>query len=269
MQRCYFGFDVGTSSSKGVLVREDGRLLRSATREHAVHRPAVGHVEADPELWWRELQDVAAELTGPGDVDVVSVGVSGMGPCVVLTDEAGAVLRPAVLYGVDTRATVQISELDAELGRDTVLQRCGSVLSSQAVGPKLRWLARHEPEVWSRARRLLMPASFLAQRLTGAYVLDRHSASQCTPMFDRWTEEWAPDWAPLVAGHLRLPELRWAGRRPVAPARRWPASARGLPSRLAPSTPGRRRSAWGRTASATSCSCTARRCSWSRPSPSR
>ena len=137
MQRCYFGFDVGTSSSKGVLVREDGRLLRSATREHAVHRPAVGHVEADPELWWRELQDVAAELTGPGDVDVVSVGVSGMGPCVVLTDEAGAVLRPAILYGVDTRARCRSSELDAELGRDAVLQRCGSVLSSQAVGPKI------------------------------------------------------------------------------------------------------------------------------------
>ena len=211
MQRCHLGFDVGTSSSKGVLVSEDGRLLRSATREHTVHRPADGHVEADPEVWWRELLDVAVELTGPGDAEVVSVGVSGMGPCVVLTDEVGTVLRPAILYGVDTRASCEIVELDDELGREAVLQRCGSVLSSQAVGPKLRWLARHEPEVWRGARRMHMPASFLVERLTGAYVLDRHSASQCTPMFDRWTEEWAPDWAPLVAGHLQLPELRWAG----------------------------------------------------------
>lgn len=211
MQRCHFGFDVGTSSSKGVLVTDDGAVLRTAVREHQVSRPANGHVEADPDLWWRELQDVARELTGAGDVEVVSVGVSGMGPCVVLADDAGQVLRPAVLYGVDTRARAQIEELDAELGREAVLERCGSVLTSQAVGPKLRWLARHEPSVWEAARLLLMPASFLAHRLTGAYVLDRHSASQCTPMFDRWTQEWAPDWAPLVARHLELPALRWAG----------------------------------------------------------
>lgn len=211
MQRCYLGFDVGTSSSKGVLVAEDGRLVRSATREHTVSRPAPGHVEMDPEVWWTELLDAVEELTAPGDVEVASVGVSGMGPCVVLTDGDGTVLRPAVLYGIDTRATRQVADLEAELGREAVLEQCGSVLSSQAVGPKLRWLAEHEPEVWHRARHLLMPASFLAQRLTGAYVLDRHSASQCTPMYDRSTGDWHRSWAPLLAGPLELPVLRWPG----------------------------------------------------------
>ncbi len=67
---------------------------------------------------------------------------------------------------------------------EAILERCGSVLSSQAVGPKLRWVAAHEPEVWARARRLFMPASWLLYRLTGQYALDHHSASQCTPMYD-------------------------------------------------------------------------------------
>ena len=83
-------------------------------------------------------------------------------------------------------------------------------LTSQAVGPKLRWLARHEPEVYARTRMLLMASSYLVHRLTGRYVLDHHSASQCAPMYDLAGTRWRPDWAELVAPGLPLPELAWA-----------------------------------------------------------
>lgn len=211
MQHGYLGVDIGTSSSKAVLVTDEGRVLRSATREHSLSRPADGHVEMDAEIWRQELLALAGELTAPADITVAAVGVSGMGPCVVLTDDAGTPVRPAILYGVDTRAGDQIETLEAELGREEILEQGGSLLSSQAVGPKLRWVRDHEPEVWRAARHLLMPASFLGQRLTGEYVLDRHSASQCTPMYDRHSQEWHTEWAPLVAEHLELPPLRWSG----------------------------------------------------------
>ncbi len=207
----YLGVDIGTSSSKGVLVLEDGSLLRSAVREHQVSRPATGHVEMDGQTWWREFVEIATELTAPGDVAVAAVGVSGMGPCILLTDENDAPVRPAILYGVDTRASAQISALEAELGPDRILQQCGSMLSSQAVGPKLRWVAQEESEVWRRAHRLFMPASWLAHQLTGAYVLDQHSASQCTPMYDRHAQDWHAEWAALVAEHVELPPLAWSG----------------------------------------------------------
>jgi xylulokinase len=211
-RRAVIGVDIGTSSSKGVLASTDGEILRSATREHRVDRPSPGHVEMDGEIWWREFVELATELTdAPGDAEVVAVGVSGMGPCVLLTDEAGAPLRPAILYGVDTRAGEQIAALDAELGRDEILRRGGSVLSSQAVGPKLAWVREHEPEVWSRARRLFMPASWLAYRLTGEYVLDHHSASQSTPLYDTDALAWHAPWAEHVAPGLELPPLRWPG----------------------------------------------------------
>jgi len=210
-RRAVLGVDIGTSSSKGVLATLDGEILRSATREHRVDRPAPGHVEMDGEIWWREFVDHATELTAPDDVEVVSVGVSGMGPCVLLTDEAGTPLRPAILYGVDTRAGEQIAALDEELGREEILRRGGSVLSSQAVGPKLAWVRENEPEVWSRARRLFMPASWLAYRLTGEYVLDHHSASQSTPLYDTDALAWHAPWAQHVAPGLELPPLRWPG----------------------------------------------------------
>jgi xylulokinase len=210
----FLGVDIGTSSSKGVLVDAAGRVLAAASREHAVDRPRPGHVEMDGEVWWSEFVSLAGELTAtlaPG-ARVGAVGVSGMGPCVLLTDEAGTPLRPAILYGVDTRATAQIEALTERLGgAGAILARCGSVLSSQAAGPKLAWVAECEPERFARARRLFMPASWLAYRLTGAYTLDFHSASQCTPLFDAQSLQWYRPWADLIAPALDLPPLSWPG----------------------------------------------------------
>lgn len=205
------GVDIGTSSTKGVLVRPDGHVLRSATREHRVDRPRAGWVEMDGRVWWQEFVDISRELLAPGDVTVTAVGVSGMGPCVLLTDETSTPLRPAILYGVDTRATRQIESLTVELGEQQILDRCGSVLTSQAVGPKLRWVAEEEPDVFARARQLYMPASWLGHHLTGEYGLDFHSASQCTPLFDADAREWWRPWADLIAPGLELPALRWPG----------------------------------------------------------
>ncbi|GAA3796430.1 FGGY-family carbohydrate kinase [Streptomyces chiangmaiensis] len=174
------GVDIGTSSSKGVLVALDGTVIHTAVREHTVDRPAPGHSEMDGQIWWEEFVSLTRELTAAHDTQVVAVGVSGMGPCVLLTDEKDQPVRPAVLYGVDTRSVAQIARLEAELGPDAIVERCGSRLTSQAAGPKIAWIAEHEPEQYARARRLYMPSSWLVRGLTGAYVLDHHSASQCT-----------------------------------------------------------------------------------------
>ncbi|KPI13458.1 Xylulokinase [Actinobacteria bacterium OK074] len=223
------GVDIGTSSSKGVLVDADGRVLATAVRPHTVSRPRPGHVEMDAEVWWTEFVSLARELTERTGVRAEAVGVSGMGPCVALADETDTPLHPAILYGVDTRATAQIARLDTELGRTAVLHRCGSLLSTQAVGPKIAWLAEHRPDVTARARRLYMPSSFLVRRLTGAYVLDHHSASQAVPLYDSLAQEWYEPWARQIAPWIELPSLRWpgevAGR--LTPAA---ADASGLPA---------------------------------------
>ena len=191
------GVDVGTSSTKGTLVALDGTILAAAVREHSVSRPAPGHVEMDAEIWWEEFLDIARELTADGAADVTAevtaIGVSGMGPCVLLTDERGEPVRPAILYGVDTRAGDEIRHLTNVLGREEIVAHCGGMLTSQAAGPKVAWVARHEPEVYARARRLFMPASYLAFRLTGEYVLDHVSASQSAPMYSLRHQTWHPE----------------------------------------------------------------------------
>ena len=205
------GVDIGTSSSKAVLVSLEGDVLASATREHRVDLPAPGHVEMDPAVWWHELCALAHDLLAARDVAVAAVGVSGMGPCVVVADAGGTPLRPAILYGIDTRAEAQIEELTQRYGETEIAARAGSLLSTQAVGPKLAWLAEHEPDTFAAARRLLMPSSFLVHRLTGAYVLDHHSASQSTPLYDLEAERWNEPWWDDLAPGIERPALLWPG----------------------------------------------------------
>lgn len=182
----------------------------------------------DAETWWTEFKWLTRELTCAGDVEIAAVGVSGMGPCVLLTDSDDIPVRAAILYGVDTRAQPQIARLERELGAESILQRCGSVLTTQAVGPKIAWVAEEEPDAFARAHRLYMPSSWLVRRLTGTYVLDHHSASQCTPLYDAAARTWYAPWVKLIASRLELPRLKWSGE-PAGEISPSAASATGLP----------------------------------------
>ncbi|PVE98375.1 FGGY family carbohydrate kinase [Microbacterium sp. TPD7012] len=209
--RCTLGVDIGTSSSKGVLVDGDGRILATATRSHDVSRPRTGWVEMDGRVWWDEFVAIARELLAAApDAEIAGVGVSGMGPCILLTDDGDEPVRPAILYGVDTRSGAQIERMTAELGVDEITRIGGSTLTSQAGGPKLVWVADEEPGAWARARRLFMPASWLVRKLTGAYVLDHQSASQVSPLYDIENERWHdPSWERYADG-IAQPALAWA-----------------------------------------------------------
>jgi xylulokinase len=205
------GVDIGTSTSKGVLVGLDGTLLRTAVREHTVDRPGPGMVEMDAGLWWEEFVSLVRELLVGAEARPVAVGLSGMGPCVLLADDDDTPLRPAILYGVDTRSVPQIARLEQQLGAEKILARCGSALSTQAAGAKIAWVADEEPALFARARRLYMPSSWLVRNLTGCYVLDHHSASQCTPIYDTVERGWYDPWVQMIAPQLEMPPLRWAG----------------------------------------------------------
>ncbi len=207
------GIDMGTGSTKGVLTRPDGTIVATASRAHAMQLPRPGWAEMDADRdWWGDFAAVSLELVAAAGGDpIAGLCVSGLGPCVLVCDADLRPLRPGILYGVDMRATAEIAELTALFGYDAILARCGKELSTQAVGPKLLWLQRNEPDVWSRTRRWYSAHSFVVGRLTGEYVLDHHTASQCDPLYDLAANDWARDWAEAVAPGLELPRLAWAG----------------------------------------------------------
>ena len=208
----FLGIDVGTSSTKGVLTDRHGTVLDSVTIEHRVEFPRPGHVEFDAEVAWREVSEIARRLVSGRDAAALEgLCVSAMGPCLVVTGDDLVPLRPTILYGIDSRAAAQVAALESEIGAAAIFDRCGKALSSQAVGPKLRWIRDVEPAVFAAATRWHSLAGWLVARLTGEHAIDHHTASQSDPMYDVRAGDWHPDWAPWVAEHLAMPRLAWSG----------------------------------------------------------
>jgi xylulokinase len=226
------GIDMGTGSTKGVLVDASGSVIASETVAHSMQLPRPGWAEVDAEgMWWREVCDISTKLMAQVDAraNLRAMCVSGVGPCLVLCDDDVRPLRPAILYGVDTRATAEIDSLTEELGADAILDRAGTLLSSQAVGPKLEWVRRHEPDVFERATGWYGSNSYIAAKLTGEYVQDHHTASQCDPLYATREFDWNRAWAQRICGHLPLPRLVWPGD-VVGTVRAEAAGATGVPA---------------------------------------
>jgi xylulokinase len=205
------GVDIGTASTKGVLTTLDGTVRAVARRDHAPSLLQPGWAEMDAERdWWGDVAEVLTELTSahPGE-RIAAVCVSGLGPCVVQTDDALVPRRSAILYGVDTRATREVTEITQQLGADAILERCGKDLSSQAIGPKLAWLSREAGRAWRPQDRWFSAHTYVVARLTGEWVLDHHTASQCDPFYDIRKQDWAADWIDAVLPGLALPRLVW------------------------------------------------------------
>lgn len=211
MTELVLGIDIGTASSKAVLASTGGEVVAVEVVEHGTQRPRPGWVEQDADaVWWSDVCELSRRLTAQFPASsVAAVCVSGIGPTVLAAGADGVPLRPAILYGVDTRAVGQAAALSSRLGEDAILARCGSRLSSQSAGPKLAWIGENEPDVWTRTRYFFMANGYVVHRLTGEYVLDHHSANQAQPLYDRHRGEWITEWADIVAPGLALPELRW------------------------------------------------------------
>lgn len=204
------GVDIGTASTKGVLCDAGGTVLATAVIEHETSFPRPGWVEHDAEtLWWGEFVAITRQLTsGPySGADVGAVGVSAIGPCMVPLDAAGNALRPAILYGIDTRATAEIAQLNAEIGEDNIVALGGMALNSQVKGPNIRWLRDREPELYARTAMVHSSSDYVVFRLIGEHVMDYHTASYYAPLFDIANLRWDGRYAGHVIGIDHLPRL--------------------------------------------------------------
>ncbi len=195
MPRGVLDVDSGTSSGKGT-------LIASAGSDHDAFRPPPGLVEMDAWSWREEFSSTARDLASTDGTEIISIGASRTGPCVLVTDRDCVSLWPAILYGVNIRADGQIARLAPGFGAEAILDRCGSELSTQAAGPKLAWIAE-------RMGRLFIPASWLVWRLTGSYILDLHSASQCSPLCDAVKHTRYESWVTAIGPDITIPDFRW------------------------------------------------------------
>jgi xylulokinase len=190
------GLDIGTTSAKAIALDPEGTVVASATEEYPLSTPQPGWAEQDPELWWQATQRCLSRLPdGP-------VGLSGQMHGLVVLDEHGEVLRPAILWN-DQRTGAECAEIEQRVGLDRLIELTGNRALTGFTAPKLLWLRNHEPDTYARIRHVLLPKDYVRFRLTGELLIDAADASG-TLLFDvanrRWSEE--------VCAALELP-LEW------------------------------------------------------------
>jgi xylulokinase len=213
-RKLLLGIDIGTYESKGVLCTPEGQVVASAAIGHELSVPRPGWAEHDADnVWWHDFVVLCRELLAAPHVEaaqVIGVGVSAIAPCVLPVDKYGQPLRPGILYGVDTRATKEIAELEKEFGRETILAGSGVRLSSQAAGPKILWIRNNEPDVWANSAMFLTASGYLVFRLTGENVIDIYTGSAYAPLFDVRNASWNAELAGPITPLERLPRLSWS-----------------------------------------------------------
>jgi len=214
MSQLLLGIDVGTYSSKGVLVRPDGQVLKTHVVEHTMDIPRPGWAEQHPDkVWWNDVVRICRALLDHAPYsgeDVAGVALSAIGPCMAPLDASGRPLRPGILYGVDARASAEIEWLNQRLGEEAIFEFAGMSLSSQAVGPKILWMKNNEPDLWRRVAHIATASSYLVYRMTGEKVIDRHTASHFIPLVDIRQLEWSDRFAEEIVEIDKLPRMAWS-----------------------------------------------------------
>ncbi len=210
------GIDIGTYESKGVLSDRAGNVLGQASCAHELALPKPGWAEHDADrVWWHDLCLLVTRLLEETQIPpsaIAAVGCSGIGPDLLPVDADGHPLRPAILYGIDTRAAAEIAELESRFGTDVIAQVSGNSLSSQSVGPKILWLARHEPDVFRRTRHILTATGYLVYRLTGKAFIDNYTAATFAPLFNIHTLDWDEAMCRDIVAPAILPTPAWSGQ---------------------------------------------------------
>ncbi len=215
MEKKYLlGIDIGTYESKGVISDRQGNILGYAAIPHELSLPRPGWAEhAADEVWWHDFCSLVKTLidqTGISASEFAAIGCSGIGPDLLPVDKNGKPLRAAILYGIDTRATAEIAELEQEIGAERILAVSGNSLSSQSVGPKILWLARHEPEIFERTHHILTATGYLVFRLTGATCIDHYTAATFAPLYNLSSFNWDETMCRGIVDPGVLPTPAWS-----------------------------------------------------------
>lgn len=198
----FLGIDTSTTSSKALLIDEKGNVIAVASNPHTLQTPKPLWSEQDPREWWDAVAasiKSVLEKAGISGEQVGAVGLTGQMHGLVLLDDAGNVLRPAILWN-DQRTQSQCDEIHQIIGKEKFIRITGNVALTGFTAPKILWVKENEPEVYAKAKHVLLPKDYVRLKLTGEYAMDKADGAG-TVLFDLK----ARDWSDEVLSALEIP----------------------------------------------------------------
>ena len=228
------GIDSSTTATKAVLIDESGAVRGIGVAEYAFAVPRPLWSEQDPGLWWdgtvAAVRSVLAS-TGVTGADIEAIGLTGQMHGAVLLDEAGDVLRPAILWN-DQRTSAECDAIRRSVGPERLVSITGNDALTGFTAPKLVWVREHEPDAWRRIAHVLLPKDYVRLRLTGEYAVDKADGAG-TLLFDLAARDWSaeilsaleidPAWMPRtwegpeITGSITAEAAAATGLRPGTP----------------------------------------------------
>lgn len=189
----YLGIDIGTSGTKTLLIDARGHVLGQATASHPSYHPQPAWSEQDPDDWWKStVQSVrnAVRKARLKPSDVRAIGLSGQMHGSVFLDGKHKVLRKAILWN-DQRTAAECGEIEKKAGgRKALIKYVANPALTGFTAPKILWLRNHEPKVFDRVRKVLLPKDEIRRRLTGEFATDVSDASG-TLLLDVARRDWS------------------------------------------------------------------------------
>ncbi len=173
----FIGIDLGTSAVKLLLMDEKGQILKISSREYPLSFPHPGWSEQKPEDWMEAVVSGVQELTAECDrTQVAGIGAGGQMHGLVALDAQDKVLRPAILWN-DGRTQEETDYLNDVIGKEKLSEYTGNIAFAGFTAPKILWMKKHEPELFAKIAKIMLPKDYVNYMLTGVNCTDYSDAS--------------------------------------------------------------------------------------------
>lgn len=192
----FIGLDLGTSHLKGIVIDDAQNVCAEASVSLSLMRPKNGWSEQNPQDWLDATENVMASLANKVNLKKVNaIGLSGQMHGATLLDKNDNVLRPCILWN-DTRSAEEASYLDSK----TIFRNLtGNIVFPGFTAPKLAWVRKHEPNIFAKISKVLLPKDYLRLWLCGEYVAEMSDAAGTS-----WLDVKRRDWSDALLAETDL-----------------------------------------------------------------
>ncbi|MFN2128114.1 MAG: FGGY family carbohydrate kinase, partial [Anaerolineales bacterium] len=190
----FIGIDSSTTATKALLMNDIGTVVAVASNEYPFETPQPLWSEQSPKLWWDATVSsirTVLEKYGVKGHDVKGIGLTGQMHGLVLLDNNGEVLRPAILWN-DQRTGAQCDEIHSIVGKQKFIQETGNVALTGFTAPKILWVRENEPEIYAQVKQILLPKDYIRYKLTDVFAMDRAGGAG-TALFNLKERSWSSE----------------------------------------------------------------------------
>ena len=172
----YIGVDLGTSALKLVMMKGNGELVKTVSKEYPLYFPRSGWSEQNPADWFLAVKEGLKELAASADEKIAGISFGGQMHGLVILDKDDNVLRPAILWN-DGRSTEETDYLNNVIGKEKLSKLTANIAFAGFTAPKILWVKNNEPEIFAKISKIMLPKDYISYMLSGSFSTDYSDAS--------------------------------------------------------------------------------------------